>query len=655
MKANKIFNKKSIKIVILIIVCVLFGALLNNCARGKTEDKFEILSTTDMGGRVWDQNFQSGKSQPNNLLAASTAIKQERARYGNRTITWDSGNLWQDTLLESLGLAKVTTDRIQNLHSCSVAVDEIKYDGFSMGNHDYYADFSLMEENYEYFKENSTYVCANIYDSVTKERIFQPYMTKTFKVDGNFLKVGIIGLENPDIGLWDANTKYPNAIVHSPENPNADLAYEITKVQKEMDEVGENCDFVIVSMYDGMFFEYDEFTSMNDKAYTTLINRSNEPLVYGKNTEAQAYRTITNTTGIDMFICGFDKKSFYSNMTFKNLDESKDVLVVNGASEAVTKSVFKAKFDKEKDGYNIELYSSENLNLSRFSSDQVLKNRLYPYLADVQNKFKEQPGRIVGTWHNGYEDIDYYTKQTDYADLINRAQMWTGYRIAKHSRKTIDDINLKLRRNNGENTNLQFNTNIIVPDMSVATIPDKNANKEINNGEFTYQTAAKAYPNDYYICAVAMTGAEIKEMFEYYAEHMYDVEYDASGNKVVKVNGDLTAVSIPYGINFHYQMDRTVGNKAVIEGFANGKKFDPNDIYVVMVNNHMVDSSENYVYETIGWNRVIYDQELNQSGTYIRNILDFYCNTLTQEFGGVYPTEDAEKDGEYVSKWYISY
>lgn len=655
MKANKVINKTSIKIIILVIVCVLFGAWLNNCSKGFTEDKFEVLSTTDMGGLIWDQGLQTGENQPNNLLAASTAIKQSRANYGNRTITWDSGNLWQDTLLESLGLAEVNSDKIKDIHSCSIVADEIKYDGFNLGNHENNFDYDLMEDNYNYIKDSSTYVCANIYDSATNERIFQPYLTKTFKINGGFLKVGIIGLENPDIGLWDASIKYPNIIAHSPENPNGDLAYEIKKVQKEMNDVGEDCDFVIVSMYDGMFYDDDDIHTMNDKAYKTLHERNDKPLAYGSNTEAQAYRTITNTTGIDMFILGCDHKSFYSNMTFKNFDESKDVLVVNAAAESVTKSIFKANYDKGKDSFNIELVSSENMPLRNFSSDQVLKNRIYPYIEDVLSKFKEKPGQIIGTWHNGYDEKDYYTTQTDYADLINRAQMWTGYRISNTTQKTVEDINLKMRRFNGDNTNLQFRSNLIQPDMSITTIPGKKAEKEIQNGKFDFQNATKVYPDDYYVCGVALTGAEIKETLEYNAEHKYEVAVDEDGNKRVELIGDSNTLTIPYGLNFHYQMDRPVGNKVIIDSFANGKAFDPNEIYVVMVNNYIINSSETKVYETISWNRVIYDQELNQSGTYIRNLIDFYVNTKTQDHGGLYPSADADRDGEYVSKWYINF
>lgn len=656
MKAKKSNRSTKIKIIFLILACILFGALINYFSKGFTEDKFVILSTTDMGGNIWDQNIQTRENNPNNMLAASTAIKQSRTNFDNRTITWDCGNLWQDSLAESLGLAKATNPQTKNLHSCSIVCDEIEYDGFSLGNHEYNLDYSQLNENFNYFKDTTSYVCANLYDSKTKERLFDPYITKSFKVDGDFLKVGIIGLENPDHGLWDASASYPDLIWHSPENPSADLAYEITKVQKEMEEVGEDCDFVIVSMYNGFYYEEDyDIKSMNDRAYRTLIERTNQPLIYGENTEAQAYRAVTNTTGVDMFICGCDKKPIYSNMTFKNADESKDVLVVNGAGEAVTKSVFRAIHDKENDKFEISLVSSENLNLTRFSPDQVLKNRIYPLTAEIESKLRDNPGQIVGDWNTNLEDSDYYTKQTDTADFINRAQMWAGTRIANNTAKSIDDINLKLRKLNGEDTMLQFNSHMVLPDMSITPIPEGNSNREIKNGTFTYKNAKELFPDDYYLCAVAMTGAEIKEMLEFNAEHKYELKIDEVGHKSIAVQGDLQSLPIPYGINFHYQMNKPVGHKAVIEGFSNGRDFKLDDVYVVMVNNFVINSSATVIYDSIGWNRVIYDQDLNNNSSYIRNVIDLYANTITYDYGGVYPSNEANKNNEFVSKWYIAY
>ena len=87
MKDTKSKRSSLIKIIALIVVCLAIGVFINNCSKEHTEDKFEILSTTDMGGHIWDQNILTGENFPNNLLAASTAIKNSRQDYDDRTIT----------------------------------------------------------------------------------------------------------------------------------------------------------------------------------------------------------------------------------------------------------------------------------------------------------------------------------------------------------------------------------------------------------------------------------------------------------------------------------------------------------------------------------------------------------------------------------------
>ncbi|MDO5426403.1 MAG: hypothetical protein Q4F54_01030 [Coriobacteriia bacterium] len=52
MKDTKSKRSSLIKIIALIVVCLAVGVFINNCSKEHTEDKFEILSTTDMGGHI---------------------------------------------------------------------------------------------------------------------------------------------------------------------------------------------------------------------------------------------------------------------------------------------------------------------------------------------------------------------------------------------------------------------------------------------------------------------------------------------------------------------------------------------------------------------------------------------------------------------------
>ena len=159
----------------------------------------------------------------------------------------------------------------------------------------------------------------------------------------------------------------------------------------------ERCDFVIVSMHNGFYYE-DEMKGANFTRNTRemLDERANEPLAMGYNTECQAYRAIKNSTGVDMFICGHDQNRNYSNMTFPNADGSKQVLVVNAAGDSVTESVFRARYNKENHSFDIHLKHSDNLELSQFPSDDVLRNRILPFVQKDLDNFANRKAKIVG-------------------------------------------------------------------------------------------------------------------------------------------------------------------------------------------------------------------------------------------------------------------
>lgn len=184
--------------------------------------------------------------------------------------------------------------------------------------------------------------------------------------------------------------------------------------------------------------------------------------------------------------------------------------------------------------------------------------------------------------------------------------------------------------------------------MSITSILP-NADKHIQAGDFSYEKATKIYPEDHYLCSVALTGAEIKEMLEYNASAKYQIQNDEHGTPKVVVNGDLRGLPITYGLNFELDLKAPVGSRAKIHGFSNGRAWDSNEVYAVMVNSNIIESNSSLIYQMLGWNRVIIEQDLNHNGTYIRHILDLYATQTTTDFGGVYPTQDAKKDNEKSS------
>lgn len=135
------------------------------------------------------------------MLSASSVIKEAKNHFGDRTILYDNGDLYQESLIESLGLTNPDKKAVKDINPCTIALDELKYDGFTLGNHEFDYKYELMNKNYEYIKQNTSLVAANVYEKGTNNRIFKPYITKTIKVSSNYFKIGIIGLENPECYL----------------------------------------------------------------------------------------------------------------------------------------------------------------------------------------------------------------------------------------------------------------------------------------------------------------------------------------------------------------------------------------------------------------------------------------------------------------------
>lgn len=143
--------------------------------------------------------MESGKKEPDNLLCAATAAKRVRDQYGEKTLLWDNGDLYQGSILSTIDIPQKLTDINSSVNPTALAVNYMNYDGFNFGNHEFNYSYSALDPVYEYLKENGIpHVCANIYYKGNGERVFSPYFTKKINVDGTEIKIGVIGLENTD-------------------------------------------------------------------------------------------------------------------------------------------------------------------------------------------------------------------------------------------------------------------------------------------------------------------------------------------------------------------------------------------------------------------------------------------------------------------------
>ena len=177
-------------------------------AKGRPRTRVTVLGTTDLHGNVlnWDYfknaEFTNNKSDDIGLAKASTLISAVReARAGETALTLDAGDTIQGTPL-AYYYARIDPITGGAVHPMARAMNIVGYDAAALGNHEFNYGIATLRT----FESQLDFplLGANAVDPTTKRPVFPPYTIKSFKPkNGPELKVGILGLTNPGIALWD--------------------------------------------------------------------------------------------------------------------------------------------------------------------------------------------------------------------------------------------------------------------------------------------------------------------------------------------------------------------------------------------------------------------------------------------------------------------
>ena len=177
-------------------------------AKGRPRTRVTVLGTTDLHGNVlnWDYfknaEFTNNKSDDIGLAKASTLISAVReARAGELVLTLDAGDTIQGTPL-AYYYARIDPITGGAVHPMARAMNIVGYDAAALGNHEFNYGIATLRT----FESQLDFplLGANAVDPTTKRPVFPPYIIKSFKPkNGPELKVGILGLTNPGIALWD--------------------------------------------------------------------------------------------------------------------------------------------------------------------------------------------------------------------------------------------------------------------------------------------------------------------------------------------------------------------------------------------------------------------------------------------------------------------
>lgn len=215
---------------------MLIGIVFPVASFAETEKvDITILGTTDMHGNIYNWSYEDGEEKEDIGIAKIYSIVEKVRKESPNTLLIDNGDTIQGTILSD----DLYNPRKEIPHPVIDVMNFMKYDSMTLGNHEFNfgidmiekiekeAEFPILAANAKYKKDNSYLV--------------KPYTV----VEVAGIKVGILGLTNPNIPRWDG----PKVTELKFENM-ADAA------EAHIEELREKSDIIIATAHAGFDDEY---------------------------------------------------------------------------------------------------------------------------------------------------------------------------------------------------------------------------------------------------------------------------------------------------------------------------------------------------------------------------------------------------------------
>ncbi|GHU25735.1 hypothetical protein FACS1894172_17770 [Spirochaetia bacterium] len=229
--------KKLCTVLAVLFVCTsaLSAAPVLEQSRKNQRIEVTIIGTTDVHGNVWGFSYEDDKETANSGFARiATYVDSLRSANAN-VVLIDNGDTVQGTIM---------TDDIYNKqdgpHPVFSAMNLMGYDAMILGNHEFNFGKELVDRsrrlaNFPILSGNLTLADGS------------PYTPGYTIVNKAGVKIGIIGLTNPDSPRWDGEKVDP-------------FRFEAVgpAARRIIDQIKDQVDVIVVSAHVGFFPEYDE-------------------------------------------------------------------------------------------------------------------------------------------------------------------------------------------------------------------------------------------------------------------------------------------------------------------------------------------------------------------------------------------------------------
>ncbi|MFI2202856.1 bifunctional metallophosphatase/5'-nucleotidase [Streptomyces sp. NPDC020192] len=507
---------------------------------------FSILGTTDLHSHVFDWDYYKDAAYTDKagnsvgVARVATLIKQQREAKGeDRVLLVDAGDIIQGTSL-AYYFARVdpitgTDGKKGPKHPMAVAMNHMRYDAAALGNH----EFNYGIETLRRFEKQCHFplLGANALDAKTLRPAFHPYTVKRICVPGApDIKVGILGLTNPGIALWDKDNVSGKMVFPG-------LVEQAKKYVPRLRALG--CDVVFLTDHSGL----DGSTSWGD-ALPYVENASN--------------LVAEQVPGIDAILVGHTHKEV-SSYTVKNEETGEDVLLSEPYCWGYRLTVFDFELELHCGQWKVTKKTAQTLDPKGVEEDPEI-TKLLKADHDLVVKYVNT---AVGTCTQDLPAADSCWKDVPIMDFIHEVQMQS----VKAGLSASDAA---------------------LPLISVAAPFSRTA--DIPAGSVTIKDIAGLYIYDNTLYGKKLTGAQLKDYLEYAAKYYHQVPSDTKVDTATLTNANNfwdymydTAAGVDYEIDIAQAEGSRIKNLSY-----NGAPVADDQVFVVAVNNYRANGGSGY-------------------------------------------------------------
>ncbi|MFF4257505.1 bifunctional metallophosphatase/5'-nucleotidase [Streptomyces sp. NPDC001663] len=507
---------------------------------------FSILGTTDLHSHVFNWDYYSNKAYSDSkgntygIARIATLVKQQRAQKGeDRVLLVDAGDIIQGT---SLAYYYANVDPITGKdgkpgpkHPMAVAMNEMRYDAAALGNHEFNYGIDVLRA----FERQCHFplLGANALDAKTLKPAFPPYTVKCIKVPGApDIKVGILGLTNPGIALWDKDNVSGKMVFPG-------LVEQAKKYVPRLRALG--CDVVFLTDHSGL----DGSTSWGDE------------LPYVENASNLVAEQVP---GIDAILVGHTHVDV-PTYTVKNEETGEDVLLSEPYCYGYRLSVFDFELELHHGCWKVTGKTATTLNSNTVAEDA----RITELLEADHDLVVKYVNTAIGTCTEDMSTAEACWKDVPAIDFIHQVQM----EAVKSGLSTSDAA---------------------LPLISVAACFSRTA--DIPKGDVTIRDVAGLYIYENTLYGKKLTGAQLKDYLEFAAKYYHQVPSGTKVDTSTLTNANSfwdymydTAAGVSYDIDIAAAEGSRIKNLTY-----NGAAVADDQIFVVAVNNYRANGGSGY-------------------------------------------------------------